>query len=230
MVAVAVVVGLDQRLADPVRQVHPDRRDARALHRARRVRVPAAVRPRAASSASRSRTRSTTRFGPIPVAFIVLVVLTVVDGVRAAPAGLGLAAAGGRLRRGPAARGSASASTGPSSAATSPRRCSSFLGALMLMGQYGIGDPSQGSAYTLTSITAVVLGGTSLLGGRGTFVGPLLGAVLLQQAAERHGLPRPRVHVAVLLPGLAHPRRRGRLHRSAARVGGSGPWTPPCDV
>jgi ABC-type sugar transport system, ATPase component len=57
-----------------------------------------------------------------------------------------------------------------------------FLGALMLMGQYGIGDPSQGSTYTLSSITAVVLGGTSLLGGRGTFVGPLLGALLLQQA------------------------------------------------
>ena len=51
----------------------------------------------------------------------------------------------------------------------------------MLMGQYGIGDPAQGSTYTLASITAVVLGGTSLLGGRGTFVGPLLGAVLLQQ-------------------------------------------------
>jgi len=57
-----------------------------------------------------------------------------------------------------------------------------FLGALMLMGQYGIGDPAQGSTYTLASITAVVLGGTSLLGGRGTFLGPLLGAVLLQQA------------------------------------------------
>ncbi|NEM91817.1 ATP-binding cassette domain-containing protein [Galbitalea soli] len=55
------------------------------------------------------------------------------------------------------------------------------LGAVMLTGQYGIGDPSQGSAYTLTSITAVVLGGTSLLGGRGTFVGTLLGSLLLQQ-------------------------------------------------
>ena len=62
-----------------------------------------------------------------------------------------------------------------------------FLGALMLMGQYGIGDPSQGSAYTLTSITAVVLGGTSLLGGRGTFVGTLAGAVLLQQVLNATG-------------------------------------------
>jgi len=56
-----------------------------------------------------------------------------------------------------------------------------FLGALLLMGQYGIGDPAQGTAFTLTAITAVVLGGTSLLGGRGTFVGTLLGAVLLEQ-------------------------------------------------
>jgi ribose transport system ATP-binding protein len=62
-----------------------------------------------------------------------------------------------------------------------------FLGALMLMGQYGIGDPAQGSAYTLTSITAVVLGGTSLLGGRGTFVGTLVGAVLLQQVLNATG-------------------------------------------
>jgi ribose transport system ATP-binding protein len=56
-----------------------------------------------------------------------------------------------------------------------------FLGALMFMGQYGIGDPAQGSAFTLTSVTAVVLGGTSLLGGRGTFIGTLVGAVALQQ-------------------------------------------------
>jgi ribose transport system ATP-binding protein len=51
----------------------------------------------------------------------------------------------------------------------------------MLMAQIGIGDPSQGANFTLTSITAVVLGGTSLLGGRGTFIGTLLGAGLIIQ-------------------------------------------------
>jgi ribose transport system ATP-binding protein len=56
-----------------------------------------------------------------------------------------------------------------------------FLGAIMLMTQIGVGDPAQGVGYTLTSITAVVLGGTSLLGGRGTFIGSLLGSVLLIQ-------------------------------------------------
>jgi ribose transport system ATP-binding protein len=55
------------------------------------------------------------------------------------------------------------------------------LGAVMLMGQIGVGDPSQGVGYTMSSITAVVLGGTSLLGGRGTFLGSLLGAVLITQ-------------------------------------------------
>ena len=55
------------------------------------------------------------------------------------------------------------------------------LGAIMLYSQIGVGDPRQGINYTLSGITAVVLGGTSLRGGRGTFVGTLLGAVLLTE-------------------------------------------------
>ena len=56
-----------------------------------------------------------------------------------------------------------------------------FVGAIVLLAQLGIGDPAQGISYTLSSITAVVVGGTSLLGGRGTFVGTLLGAGLIVQ-------------------------------------------------
>ena len=41
-------------------------------------------------------------------------------------------------------------------------------------GYVGIGEP-----YVLTSIAAVVLGGTSILGGRGTYAGTIPGAVLL---------------------------------------------------
>jgi ribose transport system ATP-binding protein len=55
------------------------------------------------------------------------------------------------------------------------------LGSVVLLAQLGIGDPAQGVGYTLSSITAVVLGGTSLLGGRGTFVGTLFGAGLIVQ-------------------------------------------------
>ena len=56
-----------------------------------------------------------------------------------------------------------------------------LLGAVVLLAQLGVGDPGQGTGYTLTSITAVVLGGTSLLGGRGTFIGTLMGAGLSVQ-------------------------------------------------
>ena len=60
-----------------------------------------------------------------------------------------------------------------------------LLGAVVLLAQLGVGDPGQGTSYTLTSITAVVLGGTSLLGGRGTFIGTLMGAgERLREAAE----------------------------------------------
>ena len=41
------------------------------------------------------------------------------------------------------------------------------------------GDPSQGTTYTLISVTALVLGGTSLAGGRATIFGSLLGALNL---------------------------------------------------
>ena len=54
------------------------------------------------------------------------------------------------------------------------------LGALMLMAQVGIGDASAGETYTLASITAVVLGGASIFGGRGSFIGVLFGAALIQ--------------------------------------------------
>ena len=56
------------------------------------------------------------------------------------------------------------------------------MGGVMLMAQIGVGDPQQGANYTLASITAAVLGGTSLRGGRGTFIGSMLGAVLATEA------------------------------------------------
>jgi ribose transport system permease protein len=56
--------------------------------------------------------------------------------------------------------------------------CSGLAGLLLLsmngQGYVGIGDP-----YLLFSIAAVVLGGTSILGGQGTYFGTIAGAVLL---------------------------------------------------
>jgi ribose transport system ATP-binding protein len=50
---------------------------------------------------------------------------------------------------------------------------------IVLAGQVGTGDSTVGNSYTLLAIAAPVLGGASLLGGYGSFVGCLLGAVVL---------------------------------------------------
>ncbi|HTH99591.1 MAG TPA: ABC transporter permease [Acidisoma sp.] len=53
------------------------------------------------------------------------------------------------------------------------------LGALSISAQTLSGDAGVGTAYTLTSVAAVVIGGISLGGGRGTPWGALIGALVL---------------------------------------------------
>jgi ribose transport system ATP-binding protein len=118
--------------------------------------------------------------GPVPVVFILLVVLTAVleYALRKSGWGLRLRAVGSRED---AARSLGVPTTRTVVLAYVAVSLLTFLGALVLLSQLGIGDPAQGIGYTLTSITAVVVGGTSLLGGRGSFVGTLLGTGLIIQ-------------------------------------------------
>jgi len=53
------------------------------------------------------------------------------------------------------------------------------LAALCYTALIASGDPSQGTNLTLTAVTALVLGGVSLAGGRGGVTGALLGALNL---------------------------------------------------
>lgn len=53
------------------------------------------------------------------------------------------------------------------------------LGALCYTALIASGDPTQGTTMTLTAVTALVLGGVSLSGGRGGVTGALLGALNL---------------------------------------------------
>jgi ribose transport system permease protein len=67
-------------------------------------------------------------------------------------------------------------------------RCTAFiisgtlasLMGLMLIGNMGIAFKDMGSNYVMPSIAAVVVGGVSLTGGEGNYVGVLLGAIFLQ--------------------------------------------------
>ncbi|MZR13412.1 ATP-binding cassette domain-containing protein [Maritimibacter sp. DP07] len=64
--------------------------------------------------------------------------------------------------------------------------CSMLAGiaGITLIAQVGIGDARAGLGYTLSSIAAAVIGGASLFGGRGSFFGAFLGAVLIVQVNQ----------------------------------------------
>ena len=53
------------------------------------------------------------------------------------------------------------------------------IAALVLIGRTGVGDPQAGQSDNLDSITAVVVGGTSLFGGRGGVVGTVIGTLIV---------------------------------------------------
>jgi fructose transport system permease protein len=53
------------------------------------------------------------------------------------------------------------------------------IAGLLLISRTSVGDPQAGQTDNLDSITAVVLGGTSLFGGRGSVVGTLVGALIV---------------------------------------------------
>jgi fructose transport system permease protein len=63
----------------------------------------------------------------------------------------------------------------------------SGIAAMLLVARTELGDPNAGqTTENLDSITAVVLGGTSLFGGRGTVIGTLIGATIV--GVFRNGL------------------------------------------
>jgi ribose transport system ATP-binding protein len=58
------------------------------------------------------------------------------------------------------------------------------VGGLFLAPQVGVGDPSVGAEYALASVAAAVLGGASLSGGRGSYIGAVWAAVFLSLVAN----------------------------------------------
>jgi fructose transport system permease protein len=60
------------------------------------------------------------------------------------------------------------------------------VASLLAVARTGVGDPNAGQTEALDAITAVVLGGTSLFGGRGVILGSLAGAIVV--GVLRNGL------------------------------------------
>ncbi|MEO3856494.1 ATP-binding cassette domain-containing protein [Acrocarpospora sp. B8E8] len=120
------------------------------------------------------------QIGVVPVAFLVAVAgaIALQFALRRSWAGLALRAVGSDERR-----------AGLAGARAAVIRLAAFVGcglltaaaAVCLIAQVGSGDPAAGTTYTLTSISAAAIGGASIFGGRGSFLGAVLGALLVQQ-------------------------------------------------
>lgn len=121
-----------------------------------------------------------TKFGYLPLTFVVTVAVAVLLEVTLYRRTIGLAF------RGLGSRPEAARVAGINMVRTrfiAYVGCSVLAGlaAVTMMPQVGVGDPKAGLNYTLTSIAAVVIGGASLFGGRGSFLGCLFGAAFLVQ-------------------------------------------------
>jgi cytosine/adenosine deaminase-related metal-dependent hydrolase/ribose/xylose/arabinose/galactoside ABC-type transport system permease subunit len=120
----------------------------------------------------------TTRIGPIPVAFIVIVAAAALSDVWLHASGSGLALRSVGYDERSAKRGG----VGTTWLRVRALLLSAVLAAvasLFVMARSPIGNASVGSTFALNSITAAVLGGASLAGGRTTFVGGTVAAILL---------------------------------------------------
>jgi cytosine/adenosine deaminase-related metal-dependent hydrolase/ribose/xylose/arabinose/galactoside ABC-type transport system permease subunit len=119
-----------------------------------------------------------TTVGPVPVAFVVVLVMAAAldHWLHATGSGLQLRATGFDERS--AKRGGVR-TTWVRGRALVLSALFAALASFFVMARSGIGNAQIGDAYTLSSITAAVLGGAALTGGRATFVGTLVASVLL---------------------------------------------------
>ncbi len=76
------------------------------------------------------------------------------------------------------------------------------LAALLSVARTGVGDPNAGQTENLDAITSVVLGGTSLFGGRGIVLGSLVGALIVGVFRNGHTLMGVSSIYQVLVTGI----------------------------
>ncbi|MBL8098188.1 MAG: hypothetical protein JNK81_03355, partial [Anaerolineales bacterium] len=120
----------------------------------------------------------TTSIGFLPIAFIVMFIAAILwdAWLYATPAGLTLRAVGYDAQ---ASRRIGAPTTMIRVGAFVMSGLMAAVASLFLAAQVGVGDPRAGSSYALSSLAAAVLGGTSLMGGRGTFIGAIVASLFL---------------------------------------------------
>jgi len=120
----------------------------------------------------------TTSVGFVPIAFIVMLVAASLWDVLlyATPVGLTFRAVGYDAQ---ATRRTGARTTLHRVGALVLSGLMAAVASFFLAAQVGVGDPRAGTSYALSSIAAAVLGGSSLMGGRGTFIGAIVSSLFL---------------------------------------------------
>ena len=120
----------------------------------------------------------TTSVGFVPIAFVVVLILALAWDIwlHRTSAGLTLRAVGYDIR---GARRLGAATTRIRIRALIISGVMAAVASFFLASQIGVGDPRAGSSFALTSIAAAALGGTSIAGGRASFVGAVIAGLFL---------------------------------------------------
>lgn len=123
-------------------------------------------------------TLATAGFGFVPYTFIIAIVLAIVAHfvLFSTRFGTHILATGGSVD---AAKASGIRTDRVKIAVYAIAGLMAGIAAILLVGRVGAAEPAANTTFLLNSVAAVVLGGVSLFGGRGTIIGPICGALLL---------------------------------------------------
>ena len=141
------------------------------------------------------------RVGPLPVSFFVLVAAAIAGDfwLHRTKSGLRLQAVGFREQ---AAKRNGVRTDFVHMRAYVLSAVLATLAGFFLASEVGVGTPTIGATYTLTSIAAAVLGGAALTGGRGSFLGTLFGALFFTLTANIISLLGLNTAVGIIVSGV----------------------------
>lgn len=139
------------------------------------------------------------RGAPLPVVILVVVVVLVTWAMSRTPFGRHLYAIGGN----PAAAKYAGINVAWSCLLAFVAMGALYgISGLIMVSRIGVAVPTAGTGLELTVIAAAVIGGTSLFGGKGTAIGAVVGALLLESLNNGMGLMNVESSFQLIVNGL----------------------------
>jgi ABC-type xylose transport system permease subunit len=139
------------------------------------------------------------RGAPLPVVILILIVAIVTFVMSRTPFGRHLYAIGGN----PAAANYAGINIAWSCLFAFVAMGALYgIAGLIMISRIGVAVPTAGTGLELTVIAAAVIGGTSLFGGKGTAVGAVVGALLLESLNNGMGLMNVESSFQLIVNGL----------------------------